>query len=76
MKKYRGFSIFELFLFICIAGILIFLAFPFYKSFFFPSKSNSAKIIPIVSIDDPESNHSYQANNLDANQTDSFGTSD
>ncbi len=32
MKKYHGYSIIELILFLCIAGILIFLAIPFLKS--------------------------------------------
>ena len=33
MKKTHGYSIIELILFLCIAGILIFLAIPFLKSF-------------------------------------------
>jgi len=69
MKKSHGYSIIELILFLCITGILIFLAIPFLKSFSntTPIEANDASTdavrsgIPSISPQNPKDSNQSTA---------------
>lgn len=76
MKQYRGFSSFELILFLCIVGILIFLAVPFVKSIPLFSEGIPDSDSPVV-FDNPSlSNHSAHLNDAELNQSEQLHKSD
>lgn len=74
MKNSHGYSIIELILFLCISGILVFLAIPFLKSF---SNTSPIEANDAFTVDVGSGTPSNSPQNLkDSNQTTSSPTAD
>ena len=74
MKISYGYSIIELILFLCISGILVFLAIPFLKSF---SNTSPIEANDAFTVDVDSGTPSNSPQNLkDSNQTTSLPTAD